>query len=239
MESKNVDIVAFGAHPDDVEAGCSGFVISMVNKGKKVAIVDLSLGELSSNATIKERQEEAKIAAEIMGVSFRENLGLPNNFFSSSKENQTKIIEAIRKYRPEIILLPHWMDRHPDHMDVYKLVWPSLFTGGLLKFETGSEPHRPKYVFFYRLWYEFTPSFIFDVSDVFDKKVKAILAHKSQFIKSDGLIVTKDNRGDFIEYWKARHRDYGYEIGVEYGEPFLSMLPLGIKDLESVLPNYS
>jgi bacillithiol biosynthesis deacetylase BshB1 len=234
-----LDVLAFGAHPDDVEAGCGGMLAYMANSGKRTGIVDLSQAELSTNGTLKQREREASNAAKILGVEVRENLKLPNNFFFNSKEVQRKIINVIRKYKPEMVLLPYWFDRHPDHESVRSLVWPALFTGGLLKYKTNYQKHRPGTVLFYRLWYDFTPSFIFDVSDVFDKKIEAIKAYESQFAKTNVSIETKDNDQKFFDFWNARHLNDGYHIGVKYGEPYLSTTPLGVTNLDSFLPNYS
>lgn len=234
-----LDILAFGAHPDDVEAGCAGLLIKAVHGGKKVGIVDLSLAELSSNGTVQLRVKEALRAAKIIGTEVRENLELPNNFFTNGRLVQEKIIEMVRKYRPEIVLLPYHTDRHPDHEETPRLVWPALFTSGLTRFKTNYPAHRPKYVFSYRLWYDFAPSFILDISEEFEKKIKSLLAYKSQFAINGDSVSTKDNEPNFMEYWRARHRNYGYEIGVEYGEPYLSLTPIGLKDMASVLPNYS
>lgn len=234
-----LDVLAFGAHPDDVEAGCAGFLIKHAKQGKKVGIVDLSLAELSTNGTIPIRMKEAANAARIIGAVARENLKFKNNFFTNSKESQEKIIRVLRKYRPEIVLLPYWHDRHPDHAASRDVIFPSLFTAGLAKFKTGSLlPHRPKYVFFYQLWYGFAPTFILDISEEFPVKIDAILAYRSQFTKNKKSIDTKDTDPAFLRYIEARHKNDGYEIGAAYGERYLSATPLGIKDIQSVMPNY-
>lgn len=237
---KNIklDILAFGAHPDDVEAGCSGLLIKSAFQGKKIGIVDLSLAELSTNGTVLLRMKEAERAAKIIGASVRENLEFPNNFFVNSKKAQEKIITVVRKYRPETVLLPYWNDRHPDHMDTSKIVLPALFTAGLVKFKNEYPRHRPSQVFFYRLWHAFNPSFIVDISKEFPQKLEAMLAYRSQFIKNKNSLPTKDNKVDFLEYIKARHRVDGYEIGVAYGEVYLSNTPLGIKNTASLMSNY-
>ena len=238
LNHHKIDILAFGAHPDDVEAGCAGFLLKAKKAGQTIGIVDLSLAELSTNGTTKQRLKEAKAAAGVMGASFRENLKLANNFFFNSKKVQEKIIKVIRKYRPEIVLLPYHIDRHPDHQETPKLVWQALFTSGLSMFKTDLPPHRPKYVFFYRLWYDFSPTFLLDISDVYEEKEKTILCYKSQFVKNKHRKTTRDNEESFLEYWRARHRTYGYDIGVKYAETYLSLTPLGLKDLNAVLPNY-
>jgi bacillithiol biosynthesis deacetylase BshB1 len=232
------EVLAFGAHHDDVEAGCGGFLAKVAKSKKKVAIVALSRAELATNGTPEIIWKEALEAAKILGVKSRETLDIPNNFFEPTKENQIKIINVIRKYKPRIVLLPYYVDRHPDHQDCYKLIWPALFTSGLIKFKTEYPPHRPHYVFFYRLWYDFKPTFIVDISEEFTVKMKALAAYKSQFQRTKGSRLTPDNDETFWKYWEARHRNYGYEINTLYGEPYLSLTPIGIKDLNSILPNY-
>ncbi len=236
---EKLDVLAFGAHPDDVEAGCGGMVAFLSGVGKKVGIIDLSQAELSTNGTVEERKKESAAAADILGVRVRENLEMPNNFFFNSKETQGKIIDVIRKYKPDMVLMPYWFDRHPDHESVRSLLWPALFTSGLLKYESFYDRHRPEFVFFYRLWYEFTPSFIFDISDHFETKMESIRAYESQFSKGKGRIETKDNEKQFFDFWHARHVNDGYQVGVKYGEPYLSATPLGVRHLDSFLPNYS
>ena len=238
-KSQKLDILAFGPHPDDVEAGAAGMLIKYVCAGKKVGIIDLSRAERSSNGTKELRIKEAKRATKIMGVAVRENLNLPDALLFDSQEVRMKVFEVVRRYRPNIVLIPYWHDRHPDHATTGDAVFKALFTAGLTKIKSKYRPHRPSYVFFYRLWYDFRPTFILDISEEFETKMRAIKAYKSQFLKSEGYISTKNTENDFLGYWRARHKNYGYEIGVEYGEPYLSVTPLGVKDLDSILPNYS
>lgn len=238
-KDRKLDVLAFGAHPDDVEAGCGGMLISLSQKGKRVGIVDLSQAELSTNGTIEDREKEAAEAAKILGAEIRENLKMPNNFFFNSEDVQESLVNIIRKYKPETVLMPYWFDRHPDHENVRDLVWPALFTSGLLKYETSYEKHRPSSVLFYRMWYDFKPSFVFDISDVFERKMDSIKAYKSQFSKTKDSVSTKDNEKQFFDFWHARHINDGYSVGVKYGEPYLSATPLGVRDLDSFLPNYS
>ena len=239
QKNPQLDVLAFGPHPDDVEAGCAGMLIKYARAGKNVGIIDMSLGELSTNGTVATRQKEAAAAAKIIGAVVRENLRLPNNEFYDSPKGQKKIIETIRRFRPQIVLLPYWVDRHPDHAAARSLIFPALFTSGLVKYRTNQPPHRPRYVFFYRTWYEFTPSFILDISKEFDTKKKSLLAHTSQFTLKKNAKPTKDNTGGMLDYWRSLQRSYGYDIGAEFGEPYLSLTPLGLTNLESLLPNYS
>lgn len=241
MNNKNIklDILAIGAHPDDVEAGCAGFLIKYTRMGKKVGIVDLSLAELSTNGTVSQRLKEADEARKIIGAVVRENLKFPNNFFSNNKESQLKVVKVIRKYKPDILLMPYWIDRHPDHQDVKSVVWSALFSAGLRKIKTNYPPHRPKFVFFYRMWYGFEPTFILDISDIMAIKKKALMAYRSQVLRSMSSHKVKGNGDEFIDAWEARHIHDGFEIGVKYGEAYKSLTPIGITDLNSFLPNYS
>jgi len=238
QQNNKVDILAFGAHPDDVEAGCSGLLIKLANEGYKTAIIDMSEAELSTNGTVALRYKEAENARKIMRVSYRENLKVPNNFFANSVKLQNKLVEKLRFYRPEMVLLPYFKDRHPDHEATPKLVKDALFTAGLSRFKTKLPPHRPKYVFYYPLWYEFKPSFIVDISGLWEKKKEAILAYKSQFILTDKTKKTIDNSDDTMKYWEARARHYGFMANVSNGEAYLSHYRLGIDDPFKIMPNF-
>lgn len=234
-----VDVLAIGAHPDDVEFACGGTLAKMSSQGKKIAIVDLSKSELSTNGTVPERLIEANNARNILGVSYREILDIPNNFFFNTKEHQDLVIDVVRKYQPEMLFLPYTFDRHPDHENASKIIRDSLFTGGLKMYKTLREKWRPKYVFAYMLWYEFKPSFIVDITDTFDIKVKSILAYESQFQLDSTRIQTIDNNNDTIKYIEARARVYGFHIQKTYGEPFLSLnYSVGVSSPFDLLPNF-
>lgn len=234
---QKLDILAFGAHPDDVEVGCGGLLLKVAKMGYKTGIVDLSLAELSTNGDTPSRLREADQSRKILNVKVRENLGIPNNFFFNSKEVQDKIIRVIRKYQPEMILMPYFSDRHPDHEEAPKLIKQAIFTSGLIKYETEQKNWRPKYVFYYMLWYEFEPSFIVDISDEFEIKLKAYLAYGSQFKLDKNRLKTIDNDAKTLKFFEARNRHYGFNISRTYGEPYLSTFPLGINNPFDYLPN--
>lgn len=237
-QTSKLDILAFGAHPDDVEAGCGGLLVKAAKAGFKTGIVDLSLGELATNGTVGSRQKEAEEARKILKVKIRENLKLPNNFFENSPKVQEKIIRLIRKYRPEMVLLPYWFDRHPDHQDVAKLVRPALFTSGLVKYKTGQAPHRPKYLLFYLLWFEFKPSMVVDITEEWEEKVKALASYKSQLQRNKKNRPTVYNDRKVSRLLEARARNYGFLVGKTFGEPYLSIGPVGTKNPLDFLPNY-
>lgn len=238
---KKVDILAFGAHPDDVELAAGGTIIKSVQQGKKVAIVDLTQGELGSRGTIETRYDEAANAAKIMGVDYRENLKLADGFFEIDQDSLLKIISAIRKYKPEIVLANAPSDRHPDHGRGSDLISRACFLSGLLKIETESEGQqqvhwRPKVVYHYIQDRYLTPNFVVDVSDQRDLKFEAILAYKTQFFQSDMTGPKTPISGqEFLDALEARLVQYGRDIGVRYGEGFITERPLGTNDILNFL----
>ncbi|NVO58707.1 bacillithiol biosynthesis deacetylase BshB1, partial [Rhodobacteraceae bacterium B1Z28] len=181
-----VDILAIGAHPDDVELGCGATIAKEVANGKKVGIVDLTRGELGTRGTAETRQVEATDAADILGVAFRGNLGFADAFFVNDKEHQLEIIKMIRKYQPEMVLCNAIDDRHIDHGKASKLVSDACFLSGLTKIETTYDGFlqtqwRPKHVYHYIQWKNIEPDLVVDVSGFIDKKMEAVLAYKTQF----------------------------------------------------------
>ena len=183
---KKLDILAFGAHPDDVELGCGATIAKEISLGKKVGIIDLTRGELGTRGSAEIRTIEATNAAEILGVCVRENLDFADGFFSNDKEHQLKVIEMIRKYQPEIVLCNAIDDRHIDHAKGSKLVSDACFLSGLMKIETSidgniQERWRPKQVYHYIQWKNIEPDFVVDVSGFLDKKIASVMAYSSQF----------------------------------------------------------
>jgi len=235
-----LDILAFGAHPDDVELGCGATIAKEISLGKKVGIVDLTRGELGTRGSADLRDEEAKKSAEILGVSIRENLGFSDGFFKNDKEHQLAIIKMIRKYRPEIVLCNAIDDRHIDHGKGSKLVSDACFLSGLLKIETKvddklQEKWRPNNVYHYIQWKNINPNFVVDVTGFIEKKVDSILAYSSQFFdpKSNEpeTPITSKNFLDSITY---RAKDLGRIIGVEYAEGFTSERFVAVKNLNKL-----
>ncbi|WP_418511533.1 bacillithiol biosynthesis deacetylase BshB1 [Corallibacter sp.] len=221
-----LDILAIGAHPDDVELGCGATIAKEIANGKKVGIIDLTRGELGTRGTAETRKEEAENAAKILGVSVRENLGFADGFFVNDKEHQLAIIKMIRKYQPEIVLCNAIDDRHIDHGKGSKLVSNACFLSGLIKIETSEdkklqEPWRPKHVYHYIQWKHIEPDFVVDISEFIDVKMKAVMAYKTQFYNPDEkgpqTPISSKNFTDSINY---RARDLGRLVGVEYAEGF-------------------
>jgi len=239
-----LDILAIGVHPDDVELGCSGAIINEVKKGKKAGVLDLTQGELGSRGNIETRYAEAANAAVIMGVEVRENLKMRDGFFKNDEEHQLKLIEVIRKYRPEIVFANSLDDRHPDHGRAGKLIEDSCFLSGLVKLETKDEQGKmqekwkPKYIFHYIQDRYHEPDFIIDISDVFEQRMEAIKSYATQFYNrgtTNDEPQTYISTPAFYESVIARARMIGKKIGVEYGEGFNTEKKMGLKDLNSLV----
>lgn len=238
--SFKLDILAIGAHPDDVELGCGATIAKEVADGKLVGILDLTQGELGTRGTPKIRAMEAEAAAGILGVMVRENLGLPDGFLENTKEYQLKIIEIIRKYQPDIVLCNAIDDRHPDHAKASKLASDACFLSGLraIKTDVGygdQEAWRPKSVFHYIQWKNIEPDFVVDVSDYIDVKENAIKAFKSQFYdpssnEPESPITSKN----FIDSVLYRSRDLGRLTGVEFAEGFTTERYVTVKNLSDI-----
>ncbi|WP_369048563.1 bacillithiol biosynthesis deacetylase BshB1 [Tenacibaculum sp. UWU-22] len=236
-----LDILAFGAHPDDVELGCSATLAKEISLGKKVGIIDLTLGELGTRGSATIRKQEADKAAEILGVSIRENLGFADGFFVNDKEHQLAIIKIIRKYQPEIVLCNAVDDRHIDHPKASKLVSNACFLSGLLKIETmldgvQQEKWRPPKVYHYIQWKNIEPDFVVDVTNFMDKKKEAVLAYSSQFYNPKSnepeTPITSKNFIDSIIY---RAQDLGRIVGVEYAEGYTVERYVAVNDLGKLL----
>jgi bacillithiol biosynthesis deacetylase BshB1 len=238
-----LDILAFGAHPDDVELGCGGTLLGAVAEGKKVGVIDLTLGELGTRGTVEQRLKEAKNAAEIMGIGVRENLRMADGFFENNKANQLLIIETIRRFQPSIVFCNAPADRHPDHGRASKLVEDAAFLAGLSKIETSNNgvaqlAWRPTQVFHYIQSRGLTPNFVVDISAHMDKKMESILAHSSQFYDPNSKEPETFISGTaFLEFVKGRAKELGQQIGVQYAEGFITNKMLGIGSLDAIIQN--
>jgi bacillithiol biosynthesis deacetylase BshB1 len=235
-----LDILAFGAHPDDVEIGCGATIAKSIANGLKVGIVDLTRGELGSRGTPEIRAIEAQNAAEILGVSMRENLGFADGFFTNDKVHQLKIIEIIRKYKPRIVLCNTIDDRHLDHPKAGELVSNACFLSGLRKIETTlngkiQKEWRPKQVYHYIQWKNIEPDFVVDVSKHLVKKIAAVHAYKSQLFnpnsKEPETPITTQN---FFESIKYRAQDLGRLVGVDCAEGFTTERYVAVKQLDDL-----
>lgn len=221
-----LDALVFAAHPDDAELSVGGTIAKLTKSKFKVGVVDLTKGELGTRGNEQTRKKEAALADKILRVSIRVNLGIPDGDIQRSKENLMLIIKQIRKFSPKIIFAPYFNDRHPDHHDTSVLIKEAMFSSGLPKVRTfensrEQEAYRPKKLFYYMQTYTFEPSFIIDISDSFDQKMKAVKAFKTQFYDPNSKEPeTFISRPEFFQYLIARSQFYGFQIGKHYGEPF-------------------
>ncbi|MCL1662697.1 bacillithiol biosynthesis deacetylase BshB1 [Elizabethkingia ursingii] len=238
---KKVDILAIGAHPDDVELSCSGTLAKLISEGKKVAIVDLTQGELGTRGTSEIRHQEATEAARILGVEYRENLKLKDGFLVNSEEYQLRIVEAIRKYQPEIVLCNAVDDRHPDHAKGAKLVSDACFLSGLRRIETSIDGRdqaawRPKHVFHYIQWKDLQPDFVVDITGFLDKKIECCSAYSSQFYDPNSKEpVTPIATKDFYESITYRAQNLGRQSGVEFAEGFNTAKLIALKNFDGII----
>ena len=236
-----LDILAFGAHPDDVELGCGGTIAKEIALGKKVGIVDLTRGELGTRGSVEIRDQEAKNAAEILGVVVRENLNMRDGFFVNDEQHQLQVIKMIRKYQPEIVLCNAIQDRHIDHGKGSSLVSDACFLSGLIKVETVlngevQKQWRPKLVYHYLQWKNLKPDFVVDISEHNDKRKAAILAYSSQFYdpnseEPETLIATKN----FLDSLSYRAQDLGRLVGVDFAEGFNVERHLAVNSLGDLI----
>ena len=239
-----LDILAFGVHPDDVELGCSGTLINERRNGKVTGVIDLTRGELGTRGTAETRDLESSRAAEIMGVSVRENLRMRDGFFRNDEEHQRMLIAAIRRFRPEIVIGNILDDRHPDHGRAGRLIADACFLAGLVKIETldsegkPQERWRPKHLLHYlQDWYH-EPDLLVDISDSFDQRMESIKAYSTQFHTdprgSEGT-QTYISTPDFLDSVVARARMLGKRIGVKYAEGFVTEKKIGIRSLDALV----
>ena len=238
-----LDILAFAAHPDDVELSCGGTIAKYIAMGKKVGIVDFTKGELGTRGTPDIRMAESEVAASIFGLSARENLDFEDGYFTNDIAHKLKVVEMLRKYQPDIVLANAFIDRHPDHGRAAKIVGDTIFLAGLLKIETfndgkAQEVWRPKATYHYIQSTMVEPDFVEDVSDYWEKKYEAIWAFKSQFTapgEESGGPETYISSPEFLKMLDARGRVLGHSIGVKFGEGFVSSRNIGVSNLFSLI----
>jgi bacillithiol biosynthesis deacetylase BshB1 len=225
-----VDVLAIGAHPDDVEIGIGGLVHKLVRRGLTVGILDLTQGELASRGTPRERHEEAGDAARVLGVAIRENAGLPDGHIANSAEHQQTLIPLLRALRPHTVVAPMPDDRHPDHDAAHTLVRDANYFSGLIQINSGNEPHRAERMYFYRVYGDPTPpTFVVDISEDFDTKIQALEAYTSQFHNPDfeGELTYVSSEA-FWESIRTRAQYWGSRIGTAYGESLHALAPVAV-----------
>ncbi|SYZ73972.1 LmbE-like protein [Candidatus Zixiibacteriota bacterium] len=220
MDKIKLDVLAIAAHRDDIEITCGGTIIKMVDRGKKVGILDLTAGEMGTKGTAEDRGRESEAAAEIMGLAFRHNLNLPDAGVDVNRENKMQVAQVIRDTLPELVILPYWVQRHPDHLAASLLGYDACFLAGLKKLKLSGEPHRPKKIIYTSSFREGQHSFFVDITDQMDRKLKAVAAYKSQFDGTPSAQQIYKPGVDIFEYMTITARHYGHLVGVKYAEAF-------------------
>ena len=230
-----VDVLAVGAHPDDVEIGCGGALLHAVDRGLRAAVVDLTDGEAATRGSPEVRMKERRLAGELLGLAARDRLGLPDGSLGTSPDHRLAVAGVIRRFRPRVVLAPYPEDRHPDHAAAGLLTREGCFLAGLNKIGEGS-PHRPARLYHYMVHYPFSPSFVVDVSEVWDRKMEAVRAYESQFGPDQGPATEIGGPG-FLEFLEARAAVHGAMIGTRRGEPFHQPGPVALSSLPGLDPS--
>ncbi|PJJ60370.1 bacillithiol biosynthesis deacetylase BshB1 [Hymenobacter chitinivorans] len=237
-----LDILALGSHPDDVEMSAAGTLLAAAAMGKKIGIVDFTRGELGTRGTPATRAAEAEAASRILGLSARENLGLPDGFFRNDREHQLPLIAALRRYQPDVVLCNAIHDRHPDHGRGAQLASEACFLSGLRMIETfdadgqPQQPWRPRTVYHYIQDRQIAPDFVVDISEFWPGKWASIQAYKTQFFDPNSQEPTTYlSTPVFSQFMEARAREFGHIIGVEFGEGFTRQRPVGVRDITTLI----
>jgi len=230
--NESVDIIFFGAHPDDVELSCGGTIVKLVRDGLRVGMVDLTRGEMGTRGTAQTRKREAQNAAKILGASFRRQLDFSDGNLQTGREQELEIIEVLRRWRPKLVVGPWPDDRHPDHTRTGRIVTEASFYAGLRALETELPAHRPQTVLYYMQNYMVPPSFVVDTTKTWKAKMRAVAAYKSQFhdpnSKEPATFISDPK---FLEMIDARGKHFGALIGATFGEAFMSKQPPRIDDM--------
>lgn len=229
------EVLAIAAHRDDVEQTCGGTLLKMRAQGLRTAILDLTRGESGTRGTAAQREAEAAEAAKILGVTWREALDIPDGRVENTYENRLKIVQAIRRVRPRVVILPYWTGRHPDHYNTATLGYEACFLSGLAKLDTGNAPHRPFKIVHASLYADVRPSFIVDITPYIEDRHRSLMAYRSQYANQEtgtGLFVPEE---EIRERTFAEARHYGLLAGVTYGEPFVQKEVGLVEDL-TLLP---
>ena len=231
-----IDILAIGAHPDDVELSCGGTILKHLSQGDKVGIIDLTRGELGTRGSAEIRDKEAANAAQILGVEFRHNMNFRDGFFQNDETHQIELIKIIREYRPKIVLCNAISDRHPDHGKGSSLVSDACFLSGLTKVDTGQQAWRPQYVYHYIQFHEITPDFVVDVSDFMDKKMESVLAYESQFYNPNSIEPkTIISSQEFLDSIRFRASNLGRLSSCQFAEGFTVEKTIAVSSLNSLV----
>jgi bacillithiol biosynthesis deacetylase BshB1 len=222
MNKTKVDVLAFGAHPDDIELGCGGTLLRLQSKGYKIGMVDMTRGEKGTRGTADDRDREAANALKVLGFSFRENLDLGDQHLRDSHDRRVKVVECIRRHKPRLVLTHYPEDRHPDHEGAGKLVKQAMFLSGAGGFEAEGELHVPRRLLYWISHWVFEPNFFVDITDFYDHKLKAAHCYKSQFFDPASTEPkTFISSPEFWDILEARYRYVGTKVGVKYAEGFI------------------
>jgi len=225
-----LDILVFSPHPDDAELGCAGSLLLAVERGLRVGVADLSRGELSSRGTPEQRNREINRASEMMGLSVRLSVDLPDSEIGADPAHRLAVMQILRETRPRLVLAPFWKDRHPDHAAAGRLVREAFFFSGVKKLGAG-HPHKPEQIFYYMLHYPFSPSFVVDIMSVWPRKLAVLEAYASQFQSGGAEPDTALSHPEFLRFVEARALWFGAMIGVKFGEPFYLPGPVPLGEL--------
>ena len=222
-----VELLVFGPHPDDIEIGMGGTIAKHATAGSPVGLCDLSRGELGSNGTPGQREEEGRAAARVLGATWRVNLALPDGGLTETADHVRRIVDVVRRARPGAIAIPFGGDRHPDHVAAHRLLVVSIFKAGLRRYETDAPPWQPEWTCSYFINDSDSPSFVIDVSDVYERKRKALACHRSQFAPSgDDAAATRLTSPLFRQLVESRDAQFGARAGVRFAEGFLVREPV-------------
>jgi N-acetylglucosamine malate deacetylase 1 len=232
-----VAMLAIGPHPDDIEIGIGGTVAKHVALGHSVGLCDLTAGEMGSNGTVEERLAEAEAARDVLGADWRVNLRLPDRAIGSAPEHAVRIAAVVRAARPRVVAIPHWSDRHPDHVAASKLLTEAIFSAGLRRFVADGEPWKPEWICYYFINDAGTPSFVIDVAAHYDVKRRALACHATQFRPSAAQAVpTRLTSSRFTQLIESRDAQFGALCDADFAEGFVVRQPLVRRDL---LPDWS
>ena len=224
--SAQVDLLAFGPHPDDLEIGLGGTLAKHAALGQRVGLCDLTRGEMSSNGSPEARVREAAEAANVLGAAWRENLGFPDRAIGSTPDHVRSVVELIRRMRPRVVAVPYWEDRHPDHVAASTMLRDAVFNAKLRRFGAIGDPWQPEWVCYYFINDTGPVSFVVDVSDYYEKKQQALACYGSQFTRGTEYAETRLNAPSFSRLIESRDAQFGAQAGVAYAEGIVVKEPV-------------
>ncbi len=231
--TENLHALVIAPHPDDAELGMGGAIIQMIAGGRAVGILDLTDGEPTPHGSPSVRAAETAAASEVLGVAWRQNLGLPNRCLEATLENREKLAAVIRQTRPRFLFAPYWIDAHPDHIAATQLTEAARFWSKLTKTDMPGQPHHPERIYnnyCVHLRLAIQPAFILDISNEWDRKIEAIRCYHSQFVAG-----REQHSPSFMDQLRDEAAYWGKTIGVRYGEPFTCREPIGLNDLSALV----